>query len=539
MRLSEILAGCRYKEVLSGTLRVQGQAPAALQCASANTELLPDTEVSGIAYDSRKVVKGNIFVAIKGENSDGHDFINDAILRGAGVIVHEKTMSCEQSEACNEAGPVFIRVEDSREALACISNNFYERPSWDISVIGVTGTNGKTTTTYLIKSILEAWKRDVGLIGTLGYLVSGNEYAALHTTPESPEFQGLLREMASSGCNYVVTEVSSHALAQKRVDYTLFDIGVFTNLTRDHLDYHKTMEEYFGAKKRLFTDLLSEDATAVINMDDEWGRRLASELNKRPANDPDAVITYGIDKEADVVAVDIENSFSGVSFALQHKNKSFRIDSPLIGSTSVYNILAAVSVAIALDIPDETIMAGIREIKPVKGRLEKIDYGQDFLCIIDYAHTPDALERLLATARELISKVSGSRQTGLPDRGDSAPRIITVFGCGGNRDKGKRPIMGGIATKLSDYVIITSDNPRKENPLDIIKDIEAGVAGDNYHVVPDRREAINAAVARARAGDIVIIAGKGHEGYQEIGDTRLGFSDKEAGRDAIKCRLKQ
>lgn len=539
MRLTEIMAGCRYREVLSGALRIQHQATEALQCASANTETLPETEVSGIAYDSRKVSKGNIFVAIKGENFDGHDFIKDAIIKGAGVIVHEKITSMKQSETAKEAAPVFIRVEDSREALACISNNFYERPSWDISVIGVTGTNGKTTTTYLIKSILEAWKRDVGLIGTLGYLVSGNEYAALHTTPESPEFQGLLRDMASSGCNYVVTEVSSHALSQKRVDYTLFDIAVFTNLTRDHLDYHKTMEDYFDAKKRLFTDLLSEEATAVINLDDEWGRKLASELNKRPANDADAVITYGIDKEADVVAVDIENSFSGVSFALQHKNKSFRIDSPLIGSTNVYNILAAVSVAIALDIPDETIMEGIRDIKPVKGRLEKVDYGQDFLCIIDYAHTPDALERLLVTARELMAKVTSSRQKGLPASEDATPRIITVFGCGGNRDKGKRPIMGGIATRLSDYAIITSDNPRRENPMEIIRDIEAGAAGDNYEVIPDRREAINAAVARARAGDIVIIAGKGHESYQEIGDARLGFSDKEVGRDAIKCKLKQ
>lgn len=538
MRLTELLSGCRYEEVLSGPLRIQGQAPESLQCASANTEMLPEAEVTGIAYDSRKVSKGDLFVAIRGENFDGHDFINNAIRKGAGVIVHEKMINCEQAETDSVAAPIFIRVEDSRDALACISNNFYERPSWDISVIGVTGTNGKTTTTYLVKSILEAWKRDVGLIGTLGYLLKGNEYAALHTTPESPEFQGLLREMASSGCNYVVTEVSSHALSQKRVDYTLFDIGVFTNLTRDHLDYHKTMEEYFGAKKRLFTDLLSEDATAVINMDDEWGRRLASELNKRPANDVDAVITYGIEKEADVVAVDIESSFSGVSFALQHKNKSFRIDSPLIGSTNVYNILAAVSVAIALDIPDETIMEGIRDIKPIKGRLEKVDYGQDFLCIIDYAHTPDALERLLVMARELMSRVS-SQQASLAGKEAQPPSIITVFGCGGNRDKGKRPIMGGIATRFSDYAIITSDNPRKENPIEIIKEIEAGVSGDNYEVIPDRREAINAAVARARAGDIVIIAGKGHEGYQEIGDARLGFSDKEAGRDAIKCRLKQ
>lgn len=518
MKLREVIANCRY-EIVTGN-------PTGAQNVK-DLSMALDAEITGIAYDSRKVVEGNIFVAIRGENFDGHAFINDAIKRGAVAVVHDKDGNGLRAKGDRLKGripfPVFIRVGDSREALACISNNFYERPSEDLSVIGVTGTNGKTTTTYVIKSILEAWDKETGLIGTINYLVKDRLYPAFHTTPESLEFQALLREMAISGCSHVVTEVSSHSLSQKRVDYTNFSIAVFTNLTRDHLDFHRTMENYYNAKKRLFSDLLSDAGIAVINSDDEWGRRLIEEIK---GESDCALVTYGADVQADVMAVDIVNSSSGVSFTLMHRGASCRVDSPLLGSVNVYNILAASAVAVSMDIPYYAIKEGIRNIRPIRGRLERIDEGQGFLCIVDYAHTPDALERLILTARGFVEKKSvGAR-----------PRVITVFGCGGDRDRGKRPLMGEIASRLSDYVIITSDNPRSEDPLRIMEEIESGIRGKNYLTVPDRREAIAIAVERAEAGDIVLIAGKGHEDYQEIAGTRYRFSDGDAAREAIRNR---
>lgn len=537
MKLRDVLSDCRYERIVAGEDNDLSKAL--------------NTELSGISYDSRKALKGCLFVAIKGENFDGHDFINGAIKRGAVAAVHEEEMSIGQLNppftkgVCGEVNSdvIFIHVKNGRDALACISNNFYKRPSLDISVIGVTGTNGKTTVTYIIKSILETWEKDVGLIGTIGYLIRGSESPALHTTPEAPEFQGLLRDMVSAGCSHVVTEVSSHALSQKRVDYTIFDIAVFTNLTRDHLDFHQTMENYYCAKKRLFTELLSDKGTAVINTDDEWGRRLLAEAcennrlygRKGEKNNAHAAITYGIFPDADVMAVDIENSLSGVSFTLRHRDEYCRIESPLLGMTGVYNILASVSAAIALNVPKDVIAEGVRNVKPVKGRLENIDYGQDFLCIIDYAHTPDALERLISTVREL-EKGKGAKGKG---QGGEKANIITVFGCGGNRDHGKRPVMGEIAARLSDYVIITSDNPRKEDPVRIINEIELGITKKNYLIVSDRRDAINMAIDKARSGDIVIVAGKGHEDYQEIGEARYRFSDTEVVREAIRNKIKK
>ncbi|HAM51811.1 MAG TPA: UDP-N-acetylmuramoyl-L-alanyl-D-glutamate--2,6-diaminopimelate ligase [Nitrospiraceae bacterium] len=469
-----------------------------------------DTEISEIAYDSRKATKNTLFVAIKGESLDGHDFIRDAVKRGAIAVV------TEYGHREGESAPVSIRVQDSRDALACLSRNFYQRPSESIPVIGVTGTNGKTTTTYLIKSILEAWGKNVGLIGTIRYLINDAEYPALHTTPESLEFQGLLRNMVESGCTYVVTEVSSHALSQKRVDYTRFKSAVFTNLTRDHLDFHGTMQRYYDAKKRLFTELLS--GTAVINADDAWGRKLMREMKSD-------VFTYGVFSEADIVAQDIELTFSGVSFLLlQRAGQVTKIASPLIGMANVYNILAATAAALVLGVPTDVIQEGMRKISPIEGRLEKIDEGQGFTCIVDYAHTPDALERLISAVREITNK-------------ERHARIITVFGCGGNRDRGKRPVMGEIATRLSDSVYITSDNPRKEDPLEIIREIESGIIKDNYLIVPDRKDAINMAVDKARHGDVVIIAGKGHEDYQEIRERRYPFNDREVAGGAIRKRL--
>lgn len=517
MRLGEILSGCEYE--LGGGERGKGPL---------------DTAVSGVAYDSRKVGEDSLFVAIRGEHVDGHDFIHDAIRKGAAVIISEGRTDSQFKEMehgeTNGQSPVFVRVEDSRKALACISHNFYGRPSEDIAVVGVTGTNGKTTTTYLIKSILETWGKRVGLIGTIRYMIGDTAYPALHTTPESLEFQALLSGMSSAGCGYVVAEVSSHALSQKRVDYTRFVVVTFTNLTRDHLDFHRTMEDYYKAKERLFTEILPSEGTAVINADDAWGRELIEHLEgriqHRATGGTPSLITYGIEREADITGEDMEDSLSGISLTLSYRDTSFSINSPLFGVPNAYNILAAASVGIALGVPAEVIRGGLQRVTHIKGRLEKVDMGQEFLCLIDYAHTPDALERLLSTARTFLKKSAAQG------------RVITLFGCGGERDRGKRPVMAEIATRLSDYAIITSDNPRSEDPMEIIKEIVSGVSGDRYRVIPDRREAIALGIEMAVPGDIFLIAGKGHEEYQEIKGIRHPFSDREIAEHAIRNKMR-
>jgi UDP-N-acetylmuramoyl-L-alanyl-D-glutamate--2,6-diaminopimelate ligase len=497
-------------------------------------ELPEDLNISGIAYDSRSVKEAYLFVAVKGERFDGHDFIRNAIMQGACVIVHEQETD-EQSPAAglrNDEGlsgfrPLFfLRALNSRRALACLANNFYERPSERLTVTGITGTNGKTTTTYILKSILEQWGHTVGLIGTIQYMIKDKVYPAVHTTPEAPEFHHLLRDMLESGCTDVISEVSSHALEQYRVDGTVFRSAVFTNLTRDHLDFHRTMDGYFLAKKRLFTDLVARGGVAVINTDDPFGKALHDDLHPL-SQDPLKLnlLSYGLQPEADIMACDVDNSFQGLRFRAVIKGRSLAISSPLIGLINVYNILAAVGAAVSLNIPAESIIEGIRVLKPVPGRFEKIDLGQGFLCVVDYAHTEDALARLISTARELLQKSSCSG------------RIITVFGCGGDRDRGKRPSMGAVATGSSDFVFITSDNPRSEEPGDIIRDIESGTVKKDYLVVPDRRHAILKAIDMAEAGDIVLIAGKGHEDYQEIKGARLPFSDREVASGAIRKRM--
>jgi len=472
-----------------------------------------ETEVTGISYDSRKVKPGHLFIAIRGEHADGHVFVNDAIKRGAAAVIYEDALSQASTCGPDMANPSLVRVSDSREALASVANTFFERPSEKLNVIGVTGTNGKTTTSYLIKSILESWGKKVGLIGTIQYMIGDEIYEAEHTTPEAPEFQELLHKMLISGCTHVVSEVSSHALAQKRVDGTVFKAGVFTNLTRDHLDFHKTMEDYFTAKERLFRELLDKTATSVINYDDVWGRKLINLLS-------DKVYTYGLETGADIVATEIYNSFEGLQFRMSTRGQTYSIVSPLVGLPNVYNILSAAGTSTSLGVPWHAILRGIKQAGEVRGRFEKINAGQGFLAVVDYAHTEDALERLIYTARGL-----------------SAGRIITVFGCGGDRDRGKRPRMGSIATKLSDFVIITSDNPRSEKAEDIIGEIEAGAAKKNYLVEPDRREAIKRAVFIAEDNDIVLIAGKGHETYQEIRGTKFIFSDRLVLEEAIRQHI--
>ena len=468
-------------------------------------------DIAGLAYDSRKVEKGYLFFALTGEHADGHGFIRQAIERGAAAVVYERAAQYLTDARGPEAA--MIQVKDSRAALALAANNFFGRPSESLRVIGITGTNGKTTTSYLIKSILEEWGQKVGLIGTIQYMVKDAVYGAIHTTPEALEFQALLHQMLKEDCEYVVTEVSSHALAQKRVESTVFKGAVFTNLTRDHLDFHKTMEDYFAAKTRLFTGLLDSSATAVINYDDQWGRKLISLIKGK-------VYTFGLETGSDLMATGISDSVSGLRFSVVLDRIKYDVVSSLMGLPNVYNILSAAALSLSLGVPWEVVLEGIRKAGPAKGRFEKIDAGQEFLAIVDFAHTEDALERLIYTAR-----------------GISSGKIIIVFGCGGDRDRGKRPVMGSIATRLGDFVIITSDNPRSEEPGEIIREIEAGAVRNNYLVEPDRKEAIRKAVELAGKDDIVLIAGKGHETYQAIGDRRYEFSDREVLEEAIKQHM--
>ena len=546
MKLREFLQGCNYILVT----RSEPQTPNSSPPGSPSTplwkrgaegdfkggygeinDLLLNADISGLAYDSRKVEEGYLFVAIKGERYDGHDFIKDAIRKGAVALVYEHDNSELNSAIRNPQSAIsFIRVKDGRKALACLANNFYEMPSKNLTLIGVTGTNGKTTTTYILKSILEAWGKKVGLIGTIQYLIHEKVYPAVHTTPESLDFQRLLKDMLLSGCTHVISEVSSHALAQFRVDRAAFNAVVFTNLTRDHLDFHKNMEDYFRAKERLFLDLLDKDGTAIINIDDPYGKRLVSSLvTRHPSQD---ILTYGLEAGADIMASDVKSSFQGLKFKISFRGRSYDISSHLTGLTNVYNILSAVGVSISLGIPRKVILEGLAETGNITGRFEKVDKGQGFICIVDYAHTEDALERLIYTARELATQHSVlSAQHHLP-------RIITVFGCGGDRDRGKRPRMGAIATRLSDFVVITSDNPRYEEPSGIIKEIEDGAVAKNYVIESDRREAIRKAVDMASDGDIVLVAGKGHEDYQEIKGVRYKFNDREVLEEIINSKLK-
>jgi len=469
-------------------------------------------EVKGIAYDSRLVKKDFIFVAIKGLLLDGHDYIKDAISRGATGVISESPLNLE-------ADSTLVEVSDTREALALLSTAFYREPSRDLTLIGITGTNGKTTTSYIIKSILEAYGKRVGLLGTINYIIDKYTLPAPHTTPESLELQRYLREMVDNDVGYGIIEVSSHALSLNRIKGCSFKVGVFTNFSQDHLDFHKTMESYFEAKSRLF-DYVKEGGYAVLNWDDIMVRNLKEKLRCH-------VITCGLEEGAMIRAVDVKVQSAkckmqdcGVSFKVQIPEGILDISSPLVGRNNVYNITMAAGAAYALGIDKEAIIRGVRDVMPVEGRFEKVDAGQDFLCIVDYAHTEDALKKLIEEARLI-----------------TYGRIITVFGCGGDRDKTKRHVMGMIATELSDIAIITSDNPRTEEPSEIIKDILRGVRKNNYTVEPDRAKAIEMAVSLAKAEDTVLIAGKGHEDYQEIKGVRHRFSDKEVTKEAIKKAL--
>lgn len=459
----------------------------------------PEAEVTGVSYDSREVKPGHLFVCVEGFNWDGHDFAEQALQNGARVLMVQREIPV--------AGPgvTVIRVKDSRKAMAAVGHVFYDFPSQKLKVIGVTGTNGKTTTTYLIKSVLESAGHSVGLMGTIAIRIGDKEIPALRTTPESLDLHRLFAEMVEDGIQYAVMEVSSHSLDLDRVGYVDFDYGIFTNLTRDHLDFHGNMKNYLDAKIKLFK---STDKFNVINADDPS----SDTILERIKNSPTPAVTYGIKTRADFSARDIQLDPTGVKYNLAWKGKNIPIEVRIPGIISVYNSLAAAAALLCEGISPEHVQRGLKEVEGVRGRSETIDTGKGFSVIIDYAHTPDGLENILSTIR-----------------GYAKGRIITLFGCGGNRDREKRPMMGEIAGRLSDFVIITSDNPRKEEPHQIIDEILPGVekTGCSYICIVDRREAIEYALEMAGKDDIVVLAGKGHETYQELEDYKIEFDERK------------
>jgi len=474
-----------------------------------------EIEVHAIQNDSRKVARGDLFVAVSGNELDGHKFIADAVNNGAKVVVLEDDAAMPDSYFMH-AGVVKVVVRDSRIALAEISSAFFRNPSGKLKLVGVTGTNGKTTTTYLLKSILESQGMKTGLIGTIEYSFGGRTLPAEKTTPDSLELNRLLSEMVEDGCAAAVMEVSSHALDQHRVHGLTFGAAVFTNLTQDHLDYHGTMQAYFDAKKILFQTLPPE-SWGVVNLDDEWGRKILDLTAGRK-------LTYAINAPADVQAKQISLSMQGTRFTILHRGEETPIESPLIGKFNVSNLLAAFSAGVAMGIPKTAMQEAIRTMKSVRGRFEAVRSPKGWTAVIDYAHTPDALQKALAAVRDVFGAAGGGR-------------IITVFGCGGNRDRTKRPKMARIATELSDVTVVTSDNPRHENPDRIIDEIMTGVReGAVVHRVPDRTTAIHKALGLARTGDVVLIAGKGHEQYQVIDSKKIHFSDHEVVDEFVRTQ---
>jgi UDP-N-acetylmuramoyl-L-alanyl-D-glutamate--2,6-diaminopimelate ligase len=469
-----------------------------------------DARCTGVTHDSRRVAPGMVFVALRGLKSDGAAFAPQAVAAGAAAVVAEHAPA-------TPAGVPWVMVGDARLALALLAAEFFGHPSRAMRVVGITGTNGKTTTSYLVAAIFEAAGIRCGVMGTVTYRVGARAFDATRTTPEAPEVQAYMREMHDAGCGACVMEVSSHALALRRVDGVRFAAGAFTNLTRDHLDFHVDMESYFGAKRRLFA-MLPEDAPAVINADDPRAAALA-ETVRRP-------VTYGINKPADVSSGPLSYSLSGLQFDARTPQGVVRVRSRLVGRPNVYNILAAVGVTAALGVPLAAIERGLQELTGVPGRFEVVSSAaDDITAVVDYAHTDDALRNLLETARPMATN-----------------RLITVFGAGGDRDRTKRPLMGMVAARLSEVVVITSDNPRSEDPTRIIEEVKRGADAETRQsnaevlTVVDRREAIERAIALARPGDVVLIAGKGHEKYQELGGRTLSFDDVAIARDALETR---
>jgi len=482
MKLSQLLEGIELKRPL-----IDGERDIAAPC-----------------YDSRRVAAGAAFFAIRGEATDGNRFVDAAVDRGAVAIISEMPQP-----AALRSSVAWAEVTDARKSLAIAAANFFGHPADALQLVGVTGTNGKTTTAYLLDSILRAAGRTAGLFGTIAYRTPRATVAATTTTPESLDLQSFLFEIVRAGGTHAVLEASSHALSMDRLWSCQFAVAVFTNLTRDHLDYHKSFEAYFAAKRRLFEGTGKGPArVGVINADDPYGERLENVAAR--------TLRYGL-RSGEITTRRFTLTASGLDFEAETPAGPIAVRSHLVGRTNVYNILAAIGAAVALEIAPAAIAAGIAQLESVPGRFERVDSGQPFLVVVDYAHTDDALANLLATAREL-----------LPDGG----RILTLFGCGGDRDRAKRPLMGEAAGHASDFVVLTSDNPRSEDPLLIINDALVGLQRTEaeYRIEPDRERAIGLVLEQARAGDIVLIAGKGHENYQVLSDRTVEFDDREVAR---------
>ena len=464
-------------------------------------------EVAGICYDSRQVAPGSLFCAIQGNKVDGHAFIEQAIERGATAVVSQKPHLTTRA--------THVQVKDSRDALARLAATFYNDPSARLQLVGVTGTNGKTTSTFLIKHLLERAGQHTGLIGTVSYQIGERVLPAQRTTPESVDLQQLFSQALEAGCVNLAMEVSSIALALNRVDEIRFRAAVFTNLTQDHLDFHRGMKEYFQAKEKLFEKISDESPKSgigIINVDDPYGQQLVARFSDRLN-----VVTYGMGARADFRASNYRIESTGTSYQLDVKGKSYLVRVPLIGRFNIYNSLAAVATAAALGIDIRSSVLALARAPQIPGRLEAVPAKRQFQVFVDYAHTDDALLNVIKTCRDL-----------------NPARLIVVFGCGGDRDRAKRPLMAAVADQFADYSIVTSDNPRKEDPEAIIRDVVAGFKGRNFETVVDRREAINRAITLARPRDIVLIAGKGHEKYQEFRDHTVPFDDIEVALRALE-----
>ena len=466
---------------------------------------LAEKEIASISLDSRKTRKGSLFIAIEGFKRDGRDFIDEALRKGAIVAVTEKPFRKQEN---------IFKVNDARKALSVFADNFYGSPSKDLKVIGITGTNGKTTVSMLAKSILETSGATCGLIGTVMYKIGKKRIPAQRTTPDALLINELLRSMVREKCWACVMEVSSHALDQKRVDGIFYDAALFTNLTHEHMDYHGNIDHYFASKAKIF-DNLKKGAKAILNADDKRVLRLSGKIRCRK-------ITYGLDQTANISAKVRKAALTGSSFdVIINKKKGFSIDTELTGFHNISNILAAAAIGITQEIDLKNIKNAIEGVKTIPGRLQSVKKGQPFTVFVDYAHTHNALEKVLGFL--------GSMKKG---------KLITVFGCGGDRDREKRPLMGKAAQDFSDYVILTNDNPRSEDPENIIRDIERGISkkSEFYEVILDRRKAIEKALKKASCGDIVLIAGKGHEKEQIIGDETMPFDDRKVAEEILRLR---
>lgn len=464
-------------------------------------------ELNKLEFDSRKVEKGDLFVALSGTKADGHLFLNAAIERGAGAILIEK------AELATDFSVPTLVVPDTRIALTNLAAMWYDFPDKSMRTIGITGTNGKTTTSNLIKKLLETKGQKVGLLGTIQNMVGEEILPASHTTPEPVALFNLIAKMRDAACDSLVMEVSSHSLKQHRVDGCNYDVAIFTNLTQDHLDFHLTLEDYKNSKIRLFAMLEENDKSyGVVNIDDAVAQDFIQACKAK-------IITYGVDNPADLRAKNLEISRMGTTFDLEYQGKTYPVNIPLSGKFNVYNSLAAMAVAMGEGMAIEEVIEKLMSAPQVAGRFEKVDEGQDFAVIVDYAHTPDGLLNVLSTARGITTN-----------------RLITVFGCGGDRDRTKRPIMGEISGKYSDFSVVTSDNPRTEEPMFIISQVEEGIKNvtSEYVVEANRGEAIAVAIKMARSGDVVVIAGKGHEDYQLVQGQVLHFDDREEARKILK-----